>query len=1084
MIACCLILGGCNNALPSDVEVVYHELPEKVDFNFHIQPLLSDRCYTCHGPDEATREADLRLDLESEAFAKLKESGGYAFVGGNPGASVAWQRIISDDVKEQMPPPESHLHLTAQEKALIHKWIDQGAEWKNHWAFTPPVLPAVPSIDSGRVYSEIDQFILDRVGEVGMNQSPEAAPARLIRRVSFDLTGLPPSPEEVDAFMSDHSAEAYDHLVDKLLATDAYAERMAMEWLDVARFGDTQGLHWDSERFNWPWRDWVINAFKKNMPYDEFILEQMAGDLLPNATRDHKLATAFHRNNPTTSEGGVAGEEYRQKYVQDRINTTATAFLGLTLECATCHDHKFDPISQKEYFQMAAFFNNLKEVGMVNEFLVDKGGGPVTSSGPVLLLPDPETEELLTTIDARIQEIESLRAERISKLEATKSFVQSLPTREITVPVADAVFSFEKLSPHPIEDNVIHRIQALNPINQMVDGNSNSLACGDPQIVPGKRGNAIRSEEEMDMVFLKEVGTFEANEPYSAGAWMMTEKSGENQSLFGTSGTMGNAWRGWDFFLDTLDRLSIKLASIEPHNYIQITATKPLKKDRWYHTMFTYDGTGKADGLALYVDGTKVPGEITYDNLYGTIIHRWKDTRPEWTERPVIVFHSGRYHTGENGVFKGSIDEINIFREYLSAAQVQSFFRSQNEDQPLREISDADRISHQIVHHDLTYESLIEDQRKLVAERLDACALAPEIMVMEEMPQTRPTFVLDRGQYDAPTEQVYPGTPSHILEFSDELPKNRLGLAKWMLDKENPLTARVAVNRYWQMIFGRGLVATPDDFGIQGALPSHPELLDWLTIKFVDSGWDVAELLRLLVTSATYRQSSQITTEHRAKDPLNIHLARAPSYRMQAEMIRDNALAASGLLTRAVGGPSVKPYQPENIWSFSIQASGPYVESEGADLYRRSLYTYIRRTAPHPAMTAFDAPNRLVCTPRRELTNTPLQALVLLNDPQFVEASRVLAGRMLEEAGPDVQDQASYGFDLLCGRAPTPQELDLLLQQYNVACSKFAGSPKSARELLEVGKFEWDTKHDDIEVAAMTMLANTMMNFDEAYMKR
>lgn len=1077
-----VVLASCGQPLPESIEIAYNALPEEVDFNFHIRPILSDRCYKCHGPDDNTREAGLRLDLEDEAFARLKESSRFALKAGQPEQSEVWNRILSEDPKYQMPPADSHLKLDPREKALIYKWIADGAHWKEHWAFAPPSRPDIPPANSMDSKNEIDRFISAKLLEQNLVGSSPAAPERLIRRLYFDLTGLPPTPKELDNFCRDYSASTYEKLVDYLLTTDAYAERMAMEWLDVARYGDTQGMHWDSERYSWPWRDWVIKAFKENKPYDEFILEQMAGDLLPNATRDQKLATSFHRNNPTTSEGGVAGEEFRQKYVQDRTNTTATAFLGLTLECATCHDHKFDPISQEEYFQMTAFFNNLKEVGMVNEFLVHPDGGPVTSSGPVLSLPDSSTASKLSMLDDQIEELR-IDLEDAEDLPATIDFLKALDGNEISVPESDFHFPFESIASFLINDAVIHRIQNLDPINQRVDGNSGSLACGKPQVVQGVIGSALRSEDEMDLVFLKKAGTFEVNEPYSASVWIKTEKSDANQSILGTSGEMGNAWRGWDFSIDTANRPLIKLACFEPHNYMQITGVERIEKDEWQHLAFTYNGLGKAEGLALYLNGRKIQSEITYDNLYGSIIHRWNSERKEWPERPIMVFRSGRYHTGESGVFKGSIDEINIYKRWLSELEVEAIYTHQS-GATSTNVNEKTVQQHLLNKHGETYQSLQEDLRGLIGKRISFYPEIPEIMVMQDMATARPTFVLDRGQYDAPTKQVYPGTPGHILEFKQDLPANRLGLAKWILDPENPLTARVAVNRYWQMIFGQGIVDTPHDFGTQGSLPSHPELLDWLAIEFMDSGWNVRHLLKLMVMSNTYQQSSEIKEQHQKKDPKNIYLARAPSYRLQAEMIRDNALAASGLLNRKVGGASVKPYQPEGIWSYSILASGKYEESVGDDLYRRSLYSYLRRTAPHPAMTAFDAPNRLVCTTKRELTNTPLQALVLLNDPQFVEASRVLGDRMISEGGEDFQSRMAYGFRLLCGRNPLPGEMKLLEKQYLLARSKFGEMEGSANQLMSVGRKNPKPTADPIETAAYALVANTMMNFDEAYMKR
>ncbi|MEM7373050.1 MAG: DUF1553 domain-containing protein [Bacteroidota bacterium] len=1075
---------ACQPPIPEEVELAYQHLPDQVDFNFHIRPILADRCYKCHGPDDNTREADLRLDLEEEAFQRLKESGNKAFSKGSLGKSEAWHRITSNDPDYLMPPPESNLSLTDTEKALITRWIEQGAEWKDHWAFQPAKRPSIPDV-AGRVINPIDQFVLAKLEEKGLEASTEADRERLIRRLSFDLTGLPPTLEEIDQFVRDSSPTAYEDLVDRMLNSDTHAERMAMEWLDVARFGDTQGMHLDAERYNWPWRDWVIQAFRENIPYDQFITWQLAGDLLPDASREQKLATAFHRNHPASAEGGIPDEEFRLQYVQERTNTTATAFLGLTLECATCHDHKFDPLSQKEYYQMAAFFNNLKEVGMVGEFRIgDEGKGPVHASGPVMLLPSKEAERDIEVLTKKINQALAQKDLTAKEVEASQVFLESLSNQNRKKPRADAHFAFESISPHTVKKGVIHRSQNNLPIDKKVDHSTRSLACGNPEVVDGVIGHALRSPNELDVVFLKDIGTFEVNEPYSAGAWVKTEQSGELQTILGTSGELGNAWRGWDLFLDSSNHPCVNLVSIRPQNYVQIRSTASIQPNEWHHVLFTYDGSGRAAGLALYIDGKKVPSTTDYDRLYKTIVRKWNPSE-EWKERPIMVFRSGRFHRGENGVFKGSIDEINIFHKSLTPVEVWGLYQSEAGEE-IAEVSlnRQDYLSHYLNRHHRPFQQLTQEIRKLVGQRLAITDTIQEIMVMEDMEEKRKTFILNRGQYNQPLDEVQASTPENILSYSDEFPKNRLGLAQWLLDAQNPLTARVAVNRYWQMVFGTGIVATPHDFGTQGALPTHPELLDWLATTFRDNQWNVRELLKSMVMSATYRQSSNATLAHQEIDPSNTYLARGPSRRLQAEMIRDNALAASGLLRNKIGGPSVKPYQPEKLWDFGAYVSGRYEISKGEDLYRRSMYTYIRRTVPHPAMVAFDAPNRLVCTTKRENTNTPQQALVLLNDPQFMEASRVLAERMQKEGGDSLEEQCQYAFRLLCGRKPNPNEMDLIRKQYQNALSNYQKDPQAAEDLLSVGEAPVDPELDRTQTAALAMLANTLMNFDEAYMKR
>ena len=1055
---------------------------DRVDFNFHVKPVLVDRCYECHGPDENTREADLRLDQKEGVFGDLG-GGYYPVVAGKPDESEMIWRLFTEDEDDLMPPPDSGHALTQAEKEIIRKWVEQGAEWKAHWSFEPPrvevrTLAELKKKDrtDWQAANPIDHFVYKKLQEQGLSPSPEADKEHLIRRVSFDLTGLPPSLEEIDDFLNDDSPDAYEKLVDRLMQTEEHAERMATEWLDVARYGDSQGLHADRPRYHWPWRDWVIKAFHENMPYDDFITWQMAGDLLPNATTEQKLATAFHRNHPVSAEGGIVDEEYRVKYVHDRTNTTATAFMGLTMECASCHDHKFDPISQEEYYQLSAFFNNQREIGMVAE-----GGG---SSGPVLLLPDPEQESQIANL---VNQIEST-LEHIKAVETTLGdqprFLETARNEVIEPPEPDAFFPLDSIRPEEIKvKGFVHRTIRNTPIDNIVDDNPTSVASGNPEVVEGRIRGALDFDEEYDLVFLRDVGQFELDQAFSAGAWIRTNKEGENQSIMGISGELTvDAWRGWDLFLDEESRPSIRLIGFWPHNHFQVTAEVSVTKDEWHHILFTYDGSGSAGGAHLYVNGQKAKSFTVYDNLYRTIIHSW-EKQEGWNQKPVMVGRSGRFYTGDNGVFEGSIDHIQLFHQYLTPPEVAAVFHQDaGTSMESVEISKADYIDHHLHRHDEAGRKLVRQLRALTGQKLEVVKDVTEIMVMEEMPVARKTFVLNRGQYNSPANEVSPGTPQKVLPFGNEYPQNRLGLARWLLDSKNPLTARVAVNRYWQMIFGRGIVDTPEDFGTQGALPTHPELLDWLAVYFRESGWDVRGLLRTMVTSNTYRQSSVATARHWEKDPQNIYLARGSSHRLPAEMIRDNALKASGLLVQQVGGPSVKPYQPSGIW---MRPEGRDWEQDSGDkLYRRSMYTYIRRSTPHPAMLAFDAPNRAVCTVKRENTTTPLQALVLMNDPQFMESARVLAQRIQREGGESVENQLTYAFRLLCGRYPEDNELQLLLGQFQAALERYRADPESAEAILAVGEFPLDETLDKQQTAALTLVANTVMNFDGFYMKR
>ncbi len=1052
---------SCGPSMPEDVAIAYESLPEVVDFNFHVKPILSDRCYSCHGPDANTRQAGLRLDIEEEAFKKLA-SGERAFVTGKPGSSESVQRILNDDPEIQMPPPESNLVLSSREKALIIKWIEQGAEWKAHWAFAKPEKPESKPVENvnWKANNEIDFFVQQQLLQHGFEPSYEAEKERLIRRVSMDLTGLPPTIAEIDAFLKDDSPNAYEKVVDRLLQTDANAERLAVDWLDISRYADSHGLHADGWRLMWPWRDWVIKSFKENMPYDQFVSWQLAGDLLPNATKEQKLATAFNRNHPMTAEGGAIEEEFRLNYVWDRAETVGTALMGLTVACARCHDHKFDPISQKDYFQLTAFFNNVKELGMTG----DDG-----NYGPMLALPDEQTEKQLQTLEKSIQEKEQqlqLTAKEIADLD---TFIKQLPKNSIENGLVDR-YPLNKI--------------AKNGSAYWVDNNKNATASKAPKIVKGKLGNAMQFSGEYDEVYLRNIPNFEWTDAFSGALWMNTTKREalKTQQLIGTSGEKNNFWRGWDFYLDSLNHLNARLIHSLPHNYIHVKSKDSIKINEWKHVGFSYDGSGKANGLSLFIDGNKTDIEIGYDQLYKSIKTVRSAIHTVYNQ-PVKVAKSYRSFTGENGIFKGALDEVRIYKRELSEAEMTVLADPAITYKPLsKELATAFSVK-----QSPKVKVLQQELKTLRNQWLQLMIPVMEVMVMEEMPETRPAFAYDRGDYSQPIYEVEARTPEVLPAFPDKYPKNRLGLAKWIFSEDNPLTARVAVNRYWQLLFGEGLVNTPQDFGVQGSLPTHPQLIDWLAVSFMESGWDVKALLKTMVMSHTYRQSSEASLETREKDPKNRYLARSNSYRLPAEMIRDNALAASGLLVKQVGGKSVKPYQPGKLWieknSFSHILLN-YKESQGDSLYRRGLYTFIRRTSPHPAMTAFDAPSREVCTIKRENTNTPLQALVLMNDTQFVEASKLLAERMQKEGGRSLDEQLTYGFRLAVSRSPKKEEREILKELFQQQAERFRQKPKEASELLAVGQKKIDDALDKAKTAALTMVANTMLNHDEAYMKR
>ena len=1054
------IISSCSLNMPDEVATAYQDLPEQIDFNYHVKPILSDRCYSCHGPDASSRKAGLRLDIEENAFKKLA-SGNIAFTAGNPSNSESVRRILSDDPEIQMPPPDANLSLNAIEKATIIKWIEQGAEWKQHWAFVQPQKPQIPNITESNwpAHNPIDNFVQLKLQQQDLQPSGAATKERLLRRVSMDLTGLPPTIDEIDAFLQNESTDAYEKVVDRLLASDANAERLALDWMDISRYADSHGLHADGWRLMWPWRDWVINAFKDNMPYDQFVSWQLAGDLYPNATREQQLATAFNRNHPMTAEGGAIEEEFRLNYVWDRTETVGTALLGLTINCARCHDHKYDPITQKDYYQLTSFFNNVKELGMTG----DDG-----NYGPLLALPDPGTANTLQGLAEEIKEKELQLHLTKNELAGLEKYIAGLPD------------NFEKMAllGHYPFDKLVKRTG--NRKGYFIDGNSKTTSREAPKVVNGKKGKSLEFTGEYDEVYLHDIPNFEYTDAFSAGLWMNStkQKAGLTQTLLGTSGNKNNFWRGWDFYLDSLNHLNVRLIHSLPHNYIHIRSKDVIETNEWKHVAFSYDGSGMATGLNLYIDGERVNTTIAFDRLYKSI-KTVRSATHEVYDQPVRVAKSYRSFTGENGIFKGRIDDIYMYSRELTSPEIGALVKGEG--------TKKKSAPQYWVAQDANIKKAEKELETLRTQWLKHMQPVMEIMVMEEMPQTRTAYLYNRGDYQQPLYEVVANTPEVLPPFPEDYARNRLGLAKWIFSRENPLTARVTVNRYWQMLFGTGLVSTPQDFGVQGALPTHPELLDWLAISFRESNWDVKALLKTMVMSHTYRQSSQTSEKLQEKDPTNKFLARANSYRLPAEMIRDNALAASGLLVQHLGGESVKPYQPGNLWieknSFSHKLLN-YKETKGDSLYRRGLYTFIRRTAPHPAMTAFDVPSREVCTVKRENTNTPLQALVLLNDIQFVEAAKMLAERMQIEGGETVEKQIAYAFKLAISRSPKKEESEILKDLYESQSQRFKTNPKEAKAFLAVGEKEIDQNLSLYKTAALAIVANTILNHDETYMKR
>ncbi len=1043
------------------------QLPKKVDFNFHVKPILSDRCFACHGPDKDHREAGLRLDTEEGAFSALQESEGHAIVPGKLKESVAYQRITSDDPDVVMPPPASNLTLTEYEVKVIKKWIEQGAAWKPHWSFIPPEQAELPKVKkSDWVVNPVDQFVLARLEQEGMKPAPEAPKEKLLRRVTFDLTGLPPTPEEIAEFLQDDSPEAYEKVVDRLLASPHYGERMAASWLDVARYADSHGYQDDRPRTMWPWRDWVVDAFNQNLPYDQFITWQLAGDLLPDASYEQKLATGFNRNHAITQEGGVIEEEYLTEYAADRTNTFSTAFLGLTIECARCHDHKYDPVSQKEYYQLFAFFNNVAERGRID--YLDQ------SPDPAMRVEDAELEAKKAFVDSTILALET-EVQQL-KQQPDPEFQAWLAKNDEELPVDtenDLVAHFRL---DVLENEEFRSSDGTLPARMNV-ALPTKIAL--PEHVSGKEGKALQFNGA-NFLTLGDIGDFDHYDHFSFGGWILHTNAHEKQAgLF--SRRNGEIQRqGYDLTLTTDNRLSLRLIHHEGKDYVEVTTKARIAPQQWTHVFATYDGSGAASGVKLYTNGREQPLTVVQDNL---------------GRKPILngnTFLAGHWNhrdrsTDTYGFTGGIIDEIRLYHRTLSPLEVQAIAEV-----PASESKEA-LYQHYLAKRNAKFRNLTSTLDSLRA--LDVSI--PNVMIMQEREERKPTFVLARGVYDAPTDPVNPGTPEALLAFDEQFPQNRLGLAQWLLHEDNPLTARVAVNRLWQMFFSKGLVRTPEDFGNQGDLPTHPELLDWLAVEFRESGgrqsggrqsggrqsgWDVKALQKLIVMSATYRQSAEIDAKKYRKDSENLLLARGPNARLTAEMFRDNALAVSGLLIDSIGGKWVKPYQPAGIWKAMANQIGEnkYRPSKGQGLYRRSLYTYWKRTIPPPTMVMFDAPERTLCAVKRQSTSTPLQSLALLNDPQLVEAARKLAEVMLEKDTEDPEAQIAHGFLSVTSRLPQADELQILVDLYREKQAYYESQPEEAVKLLSVGDAPRNEQFEAPTLAALTVIANTLFNLDEA----
>lgn len=1013
--------------------------PGKISFQRQIRPLLSENCFQCHGPDAATRMAGLRLDTREGAFAARKP--GPAIVAGQPEASRLWLRVNEAKEARLMPPPTSHRKLTVGQKQLLKDWIAQGAAWEEHWSFIAPkrAIPPAVSDPAKWVRNPIDQFVLAKLLANNLKPASEADRRTLIRRVTLDLNGLPPTPAEVEAFVNDRSPDAYGKLVDRLLARPQWGEHRGRYWLDAARYADTHGLHIDNYREIWPYRDWVIRAFNRNLPFDQFTLEQLAGDLLPNATVDQQIASGFNRCNITTNEGGAIPEEVDAIYQKDRVETTSSVFLGLTLGCAVCHDHKFDPLAQKEFYQMVAFFKNTTQKPM---------DGNISDTPPTIVVPRLEDRDrwVLVQSEEKLTR-ERIAAQRTASLKNFDAWVHTRP--QLSQPVAGETL----LEPKELASGV-----------EWSEGS-----------VKTSRAFTFAAQSKLELPRVP----VSADRPFSVAAWVYLPAAEDNFTLLSQKDNPKEGdGKGW--VLESTGRVLIfRLTGSGEKDRIEARASNAnrLKASAWTHVAVTYDGGRDYAAFSVYLNGEPVAMEGTGDS-----IDRLKGEIDSGTPLRLGWNGAGRHFAG------GKLQDVLVTPRLLNPEEIRLLA-----DWPVvkaaltkETLDDSERaaLGRQYVNRESeSFRSLVAQLQSFSAERRRIRRSGAITHVMHEKTDTQPMAnVLFRGQYDQPREQVTPGVPAALPPMGANLPRNRLGLAQWLVDDANPLMSRVTVNRFWQELFGNGLVRTAGDFGSQGEVPSHSELLDWLAVEFRESGWDVKKFYRLLVTSATYRQAAMVTPEKLKRDADNQLLSRGPRFRMDAEMVRDYALAASGLLNAKIGGPSVKPYQPKGVWETVAMLQSNtrfYQEDRGDALYRRSMYTFWKRSAPPASMDIFNAPSRENCTVRRERTNTPLQALVTMNDPQYVEAARHLAERLLGE--PLARED--YLARHVLGRTFDLRERQIVQRAYADYLAHYKLHADEAKRLIATGASVANPKLPVPELAAWTMVANQVLNLDEVLNK-
>jgi hypothetical protein len=1106
-----------------------------VDFQREIRPLLVENCLACHGPDEAARKAGLRLDTRAGLLETTRRRDA-AVVPGDPENSPLWLRVVSEDPDDVMPPPASHKTLEAGAKEQLRQWILEGAEWEEHWSFTAPRRPEVPAVGlpAGAVVHPIDAFIGARLSEVGLDMNPEADRRTLMRRVSLDLTGLPPRPEEVEAFVQDTAPYAYERLVGRLLASPHWGEHRGRYWLDAARYADTHGLHFDNYREMWPYRDWVTSAFNQNQPFDQFVIDQLAGDLLEEPTDDQWVATGFQRCNITTNEGGTIEEENLALYANDRVSTTGWVFLGLTANCSACHDHKFDPITQKDFYSLAAFYRNTAQSGFDRNWRESDvyRVSPVTEDDRRRWRELPgeieEAEGALAALDAEIDAALAGGTEAEMKAEGEEELAALKARREGGYLLGDEQWQLPLREEHPVVTGL------------RAEGREHSVR------IPG--GLVWRSDGPLGPapVFTREHaldlgdrGRLDQGDPWTVTAWVrIPEGYDKDGALIARMTDAEGHYRGWDVFVN---RRSVGLHIVHRWPQVALKVRSPddaLTPGTWHSLSVSYDGSGRASGVRLHVDGTRVAGRAEQDRLEGTVVvdlplrvgRREKDSFLEGVAvqdlrlfprvlEPAEVRTLAAAPTWDVGrkswvSLQAQLAEVRTARDvFQTAAETASKEtaegtepteeerqelekRKREREQERKRLEEAVREveaemamvrdAYRMTEHPTAREA-IRRVALLKAERDRIRGRSPVAHIQRERSDVEPMArLLERGAYDRPGEALKADTPGFLPPMPEGAPRNRLGLAQWLVMPENPLFARVTVNRFWQELFGTGLVRTTEDFGTVGETPSHPELLDWLAVEFRESGWDVKRLFTLMVTSAAYRQSAAASAEKLEKDRDNRWLSRGPRFRMDAEMIRDYALTASGLLVPKLGGPSVKPYQPEGVWeAVAMPESNTrhYERDSGDALYRRSMYTFWKRAAPPATLDVLNAPSREVCTVRRERTNTPLQALATLNDPTFVEAARVLAERMLREADGCSETALAHLSRRVLLRPLTAEEQEVVGTTHARMQAHYEAVPEDAVRLLGVGEAPCDPRLEAASVAALAMVANQLLNLDETLNK-